>query len=204
VKVFIFQCKCLRKNFGNKSEVARLLFMGNLSSAEYETQEVVKNGTESSVLQTSTGLVEHNGKNGLKSDRLPIGAIAGNRASGRHGNELLNQPQTDSEAAAGARTGHELDSFLGKVFEEKPVWKTLYENIRDVFFPVKLPPLELTSKPIPVPDRMAVKANPWAIGISTTFNVAILAFVIWLGIKAVVNIVKPPSKPPMLMSELST
>jgi TonB family protein len=80
------------------------------------------------------------------------------------------------------------------VFEEKPVWKTLYENIRDVFFPVKLPPLELTSKPIPVPDRMAVKANPWAIGISTTFNVAILAFVIWLGIKAVVNIVKPPLK----------
>jgi hypothetical protein len=36
-----------------------------------------------------------------------------------------------------------------------------------VFFPVKLPPLELTSTPIPVPDRMAVKANPWAIGIST-------------------------------------
>ncbi len=168
--------------------------MGNLSSAEYETQEVVKNGTESSVLQTSTALVEHNGKNGLKTDRLSIGQSQAIGPAADMANELLTQPQTDAEATTGARTGHELDSFLGKAFEEKPVWKTLYENIRDVFFPVKLPPLELTSKPIPVPDRMAVKANPWAIGISTTFNVAILAFVIWLGIKAVVNIVKPPLK----------
>ena len=71
-------------------------------------------------------------------------------------------------------TGHELDAFLGKAFEEKPIWVGLWESIRDVFFPVKLPPLQLTSTPIPVPDRMAVKPNPWAIGISTTFNVAIL------------------------------
>ena len=63
-------------------------------------------------------------------------------------------------------TGHELDAFLGKAFEEKPIWVGLWESIRDVFFPVKLPPLQLTSKPIPVPDRMAVKPNPWAIGIS--------------------------------------
>jgi protein TonB len=169
--------------------------MGNLYSAEYETQEVVKNGTESSVVQTSTGFVEHNGKNGLKTDRLlPNGQSQAIGPAADMANELLTQPQTNSEAAAGARTGHELDSFLGKAFEEKPVWKTLYENIRDVFFPIKLPPLELTSTPIPVPDRMAVKANPWAIGISTTFNIAILAFVLWLGIKAVVNIVKPPLK----------
>ena len=56
--------------------------------------------------------------------------------------------------------GHELDSFLGKSFEEKPIWKELYENVHDVFFPKKLPPLVLTSKPIPVPDRMAVKRSP--------------------------------------------
>src|SRR3984885_2690615 len=168
--------------------------MGNLPSVEYETQKVIKNEPESSVLQTSTGLVEHNGRNGLKTDRLlPNGQSQALGPAADMANELLTQPQTDSEVA-GARTGHELDSFLGKAFEEKPVWKTLYENLRDVFFPVKLPPLELTSTPIPVPDRMAVKANPWAIGISTTFNIAILAFVLWLGIKAVVNIVKPPLK----------
>ena len=50
---------------------------------------------------------------------------------------------TDSDAAADLRGGHELDAFLGKAFEEKPLWVGLYENIRDVFFPPKLPPLEI-------------------------------------------------------------
>jgi protein TonB len=163
--------------------------MGNLPPAEYETQEVIKNEPASPALQTSKALVEHNERSGLKTDRLAVGHSQAIGPAADMANELLIQPQTDTKAVP---TGHELDSFLGKAFEEKPVWKTLYENIRDVFFPVKLPPLELTSTPIPVPDRMAVKANPWAIGISTTLNIAILAFVIWLGIKAVVNIVKPP------------
>jgi TonB family protein len=38
---------------------------------------------------------------------------------------------------------------------------------------------------------MAVKPNPWAIGISTAVNLSIVAIAIWLGIKAVVSIVKP-------------
>ncbi len=104
-------------------------------------------------------------------------------------NETLSQPETP--AAAPSPEGHELDAFLGKAFEETPVWRTLYDNLRDVFFPVKLPPLQLTSTPIPVPDRMAVKANPRAIGISTTLNILIVLFAIWLGIK-VHKIVKPP------------
>jgi TonB family protein len=166
--------------------------MGNLSSTEYETREVIKDDPESTGLQTSTGLVEHNGKSGLKTGRFAVKQSQATGPSADMANEFFIQNQTNSEAAVSARTGHELDAFLGKAFEEKPVWQTLYENIRDVFFPVKLPPLQLTSTPIPVPDRMAVKANPWAIGISTTFNVAVLVFLLWLGIKAVVNIVKPP------------
>jgi len=72
-----------------------------------------------------------------------------------------SMPNTETQAAA-ISTGHEFDGFLGKAFEEKPIWTGLYESVRDVFFPVKLPPLHLTSTPIPVPDRMAVKANPSA------------------------------------------
>ena len=84
-------------------------------------------------------------------------------------------PMSDTESQAAALTGgHEFDGFLGKAFEEKPIWLGLYESIRDVFFPPHLPPLELTSKPIPVPDRMAVKANPLAIGISSAVNILIL------------------------------
>lgn len=95
--------------------------------------------------------------------------------------EPVNRTRIESPASqsAGAYAGgHELDALLGKAFDEKPIWTTLYENIRDVFFPVKLPPLELTSKPIDVPDRMKVKRNPWAVGISMSVNGAILVLAI--------------------------
>ncbi len=104
----------------------------------------------------------------------------------------MTPEQKDDQGASVPETGHELDSFLGTAFKEEPIWVSLWERVQDVFFPVKLPPLELTSKPVPVPDRMAVKANPWAIGISTTLNISILLLAIWLGIRVVHNIVAPP------------
>ena len=88
-------------------------------------------------------------------------------------------------------SGHELDAFLGKALDERPLLVVLWESIRDVFFPVKLPPLELTSEPIPVPDRMAVKPNPWAIGISTTVNLAILCVLLFFLGRKVIEAVKP-------------
>ena len=86
-------------------------------------------------------------------------------------------------------TGHEFDGFLGKAFEEKPIWTGLYESIRDVFFPVKLPPLQLTSTPIPVPDRMAVKPNPWAIGISSAVNISLLVLLLVFGVRRIIDTV---------------
>ena len=97
------------------------------------------------------------------------------------------------ESEPGAPTGsHELDAFLGKAFDEKPIWSGLYESIRDMLFPSKLPPLELTSTPIPVVDPMAVKANPWAIGIAAGVNVAILALLLFLGVRQIVKTVTAP------------
>ena len=100
---------------------------------------------------------------------------------------------TDTPAAA-LTDGHEFDGFLGKAFEEKPIWTALYENVRDVFFPVKLPPLELTSQPIAVPDRMKVKPNPWAIGIASFVNLAVLGILIFLGVKTIINAVNKPKE----------
>ncbi len=108
-------------------------------------------------------------------------------------NELLTRPDSETKDALPTTQGHELDAFLGRAFEELPIWKGLYQNIHDVFFPPKLPPLVLTSKPIPVPDRMAVKANPWAVGTSSFINLGILALAIWLGI----NIIRTPTKTPV-------
>jgi len=101
---------------------------------------------------------------------------------------------TTPESQSGTRPAetHELDAFLGKAFEEKPIWSDLWENIQDVFFPKKLPPLELTSTPIPVPDRLAVKYNPWAVGTATFVNGAILLVVLFLGARAVVKEITKP------------
>jgi protein TonB len=90
---------------------------------------------------------------------------------------VMTSPGSGSGSAG--LEGHELDALLGRAFDEKPIWTTLYENIRDVFFPVKLPPLQVTSKPIDVPDRMKVPRNPWAVGISSGLNIAILLVAIF-------------------------
>jgi TonB family protein len=85
------------------------------------------------------------------------------------------------------------NNFLANVIEEKPIWTGLYESLLDALFPPKLPPLELTSTPIPAPDRMAVKTNPWAIGAATIANGCILAIIFWMGVSAAIN--HPPKSP---------
>ena len=104
-------------------------------------------------------------------------------------NDVLTTPENLSGIPS--TEGHELDTFLGKAFEEKPIWVGLWENVQDVFFPRKLPPLELTSTPIPVPDRMAVKYNPWAVGSATFINGAILLLALYLGARVVINKIMP-------------
>ena len=46
----------------------------------------------------------------------------------------------------------ELHLLLSNQTLDEPIWKSLFRNIDDSFFPKKLPPLVLTSKPIPVRD----------------------------------------------------
>jgi TonB family protein len=98
--------------------------------------------------------------------------------------------ETDSQAAAASIVGGiDLNVAFGAPVEEQPIWVGLYESIRDVFFPPHLPPLELTSTPIPVPDRMAVKPNPWAFGIATSLNLAVLAVLLFVGVTTVIKAV---------------
>jgi TonB family protein len=102
------------------------------------------------------------------------------------------QPDSESQAAATTAGRVDLDVTFGIPIEERPIWVDLYESVRDVFFPPKYPPLQLTSTPIPVPDRMAVKRNPWAWGIATTINVAILLVVLFFVGKKIIEATKPP------------
>ena len=76
-------------------------------------------------------------------------------------------------------------TFFAKTVAEPPLWRLLYDDVRERAFPPKLPPLELTSRPIPVADRMATNTNPWAIGTATIANTGIALLVILLGFRAV-------------------
>jgi protein TonB len=161
---------------------------------EPEEQGGAKRRSEIGVTEDATNddSVTHNGRISLVTDRPhPLERTAAEPAAFM-ANELLTNPETQSQDGVPDTHGHELDAFLGKAFEEKPVWVGLWESIQDVFFPKKLPPLELTSTPIPVPDRLAVKTNPWAVGSATFVNGAILLLVLYLGARAVINKIVPP------------
>ena len=96
-----------------------------------------------------------------------------------HGPHSLSQQARNQQGLAPNETGHELDAFLGKAFEEKSVWADLFESIHDLFFPVKLPPLELTSTPIPVADPMAVKRSPVSVAISAAVNIGLVLILLY-------------------------
>jgi TonB family protein len=90
--------------------------------------------------------------------------------------------------------GKSFEHLLEKSFEEKPIWAGLWENFHDAIFPVRLPPLELTSTPIDLPDRMAVKTNPWAVGTATLVNGGVLAMLLLLGLGSTIrHLPKSPS-----------
>jgi periplasmic protein TonB len=56
------------------------------------------------------------------------------------------------DLAQGKNNPPELNLLLPKSTFEQPMWKSLFQNLDEFFFPKKLPPLVLTSKPIPVKD----------------------------------------------------
>src|SRR5690242_16815332 len=73
----------------------------------------------------------------------------------------------------------ELHLLLGSQSFEQPLWKSLFQQLDDFFFPKKLPPLKLESKPEPVKDIWGFynyKKNG-ALG-STVVHVAIAGLII--------------------------
>jgi len=162
--------------------------MGNPAMLEYETLDCE---THTGKLdKTQTGGVKHNREMGLKTEPPPFGQLIRRpeaiEPEATMANDPLNQIGDPSDAAA-KTDGCELDLSFGVPVEDKPIWTNLYDSIRDFFFPPKLPPLELTSTSIPVPDRMAVKPNPWAIGISTSINLTIVLVLLFFVGKKIID-----------------
>jgi len=102
-------------------------------------------------------------------------------------NTLPVKPNLDPEP--------QLDLLLHNQTLEEPIWKSLFRNIDEFFFPKKLPPLVLTSKPVPVRDIWGFYDNKGkgAVG-STAVHIIALALIIIgtiVGQRAVKEIIKP-------------
>ena len=85
----------------------------------------------------------------------------------------------------------ELHLLLSNQTLDEPLWKSLFRNIDDFFFPKKLPPLVLTSKPIPVRDIWGFyNYKGRGVAGSTVIHVLALALIIagtYVGRKIIVN-----------------
>ncbi|MDE1161807.1 MAG: TonB family protein [Acidobacteriaceae bacterium] len=109
-----------------------------------------------------------------------------------------SQPAPPTHAVSQAPT-------LSEVKESGP-FASLISNLRDAFFPEKLPPLVLESKPIAVPDRMRTKMSKQSLAASITFYALLILLFIILVRKhvqlaapippQVTQLIAPPPPPP--------
>jgi periplasmic protein TonB len=78
---------------------------------------------------------------------------------------------------AGVTSSFTADSMI---FKEEGMFASLWSSVRDIFFPVKLPPLVLESKPIAVVDKMKTKQDPRATAASFVIYAILILFFAWL------------------------
>jgi len=76
----------------------------------------------------------------------------------------------------------EAETFLlggASMLSEESTLGSLWSNLRDAFFPAKLPPLVLESQPIPVVDRMASQQNPKATVSAIVIYALLICLMLW-------------------------
>jgi protein TonB len=78
--------------------------------------------------------------------------------------------------------------LMSEIIDE-PAWKTIWNNVYDLLYPRKLPPLVLTSKPIAVVDPMKEDRGKASSIISLVVHVIVIAAILWafLAVKKVVT-----------------
>jgi len=96
-------------------------------------------------------------------------------------NQVLLPPELDRRNQARE------PKLLAEIIDE-PAWKTIAGNIYDLLYPRKLPPLVLTSKPIPVRDPMDEKRSKASPIIAVVAHVVVIALILWtfIAVKKVV------------------
>ena len=113
-------------------------------------------------------------------------------------NQVLPPPEIEEQARKAPLEPH----LLNEVVDE-PVWRSILGNMRGLFRKDELPPLELTSQPIDVPDPFRVKRSPLSTGLSAAAHVLIIAFIIWLVIESRLHPKPAPPKPQVAAVDIS-
>lgn len=108
----------------------------------------------------------------------------------------LQEPPTEQTRhnAAGPNLG-EPDAL-----KDTSPFSSLVQNVKDVFFPEKLPPLELESKPIDVANPMDVKRDPKSTAVAVVVH-ALIFLLIWYIGKRVITVVV--AKKPQLAQNIT-
>ena len=101
-------------------------------------------------------------------------------------------PDPPQHAAAMLRPAGEEPHLIGEIKEEG-VFASLWSSFRDVFFPVKLPPLVLESTPIAVPDPMATKRSAASTAVAVGLHALVILLIVFL-IAQHVQIAQPVKK----------
>ncbi len=96
--------------------------------------------------------------------------------------EIVSVPRRDVELHIDGK------DLLGP---EQGIFASLKNSVYDVFFPKKLPPLVLESKPIAVVDRMAVKRDPTSTAIAVVIHAVIIGLIVWVVGRKIVEITAP-------------
>ena len=75
---------------------------------------------------------------------------------------------------------------------EKPWFLDIFKNIKDLISPPKLPPLEITSKPVPIHEIKIYAGNEATSGfLSLAIHIGVIALLIFIGsLRPVQNLVK--------------
>jgi len=102
-----------------------------------------------------------------------------------------NQVDSDRGAPAPQKAG-EVVHLSGEI-KEQGIFSSLISSVQDVFSSPKLPPLVLESKPVAVPDRMAIKRSPASTAFAIGAHVVIIALIA-LFIASQVKVIAPAQK----------
>jgi periplasmic protein TonB len=100
----------------------------------------------------------------------------------------------------------ELHLLLSNQTLDEPVWKSLFRNLDEFFFPKKLPPLVLTSKPVPVRDIWGFynykKGGVFGSTLVHVLAIAAILLATYLG-KRMVDVVKPKENVMLIAPDLA-